>query len=164
MGIKEGDKLPEGTFFAWDADSEKPHKVNAHELLAGKTAVIFGIPGAFTPGCTATHCPAYSADALKLKDAGVEHVAMVAVNDIFVLHAFENFLKSQGKFQMLADGNGTFGRALGLELDATANGLGKRTRRFALLLDDLVVKYVGLDDMDAVIPSAIIPLLKSSSL
>eukprot|EP01128_Nolandella_sp_AFSM9_P009341 TRINITY_DN594_c0_g1_i1.p1 TRINITY_DN594_c0_g1~~TRINITY_DN594_c0_g1_i1.p1 ORF type:complete len:170 (-),score=63.95 TRINITY_DN594_c0_g1_i1:161-670(-) len=160
--IKVGDTIPgDATFALWDAEKNAPKTATSTELFAGKKVVLFAIPGAYTPTCSADHCPAFNLDAEKLKAAGIDYVAMTAVNDAFVLNAFAQSQKSAGHYEMLADGAGTFAKSIGMALDLSAHGLGVRSRRYQLLIDDLVVKFVGVDDLKEVTPQAILSFLAS---
>ena len=124
MTIQVGDRIPAGTFKTMTADG--PANLSTEELLAGKTVVLVSVPGAFTPTCHARHLPGFvdHIDAIKAK--GVDTVAFMAVNDVFVMSAWGKASHADGKITMLADGNGEVTSALGLELDATGFGMGKR--------------------------------------
>jgi peroxiredoxin len=124
-----------------------PKPVNTGELFDGKKVVMFAVPGAFTPGCSRTHLPGFVVNADKIFDRGVDSIICVAVNDVFVMDAWG---KAQNADQiiMAADGNGDYTRALGLELDATGFGMGKRSRRYAVVADNGKVTYLGVDDRD----------------
>ena len=125
--------------------ADGPANLTSEELLAGKTVVLVSVPGAFTPTCHARHLPGYvdHLDALKAK--GVDTVACMAVNDVFVMNAWGKASHADGKVTMLADGNGDAARALGLELDASGFGMGKRGQRFALVVKDGVVAQVHVE-------------------
>jgi len=143
MTIKVGDHLPAGTFTHMTADG--PQKISAKDLFAGKTVVLFSVPGAFTPTCDARHLPGYVelADAIKAK--GVDTIACTAVNDVFVMNAWGKHGKVDDKILMLADGNGDYAKALGLELNATAYGMGLRGQRFAIVAKDGVATHVNVE-------------------
>lgn len=143
MTIQAGDRFPSVTFKTMTADG--PANLTSDELLAGKTVVLVSVPGAFTPTCHARHLPGYvdQIDALKAK--GVDAVACMAVNDVFVMNAWGKASHADGKITMLADGNGDAARALGLELDASGFGMGKRGQRFALVVKDGVVTHVNVE-------------------
>lgn len=143
MTIQAGDRFPSVTFKTMTADG--PANLTSDELLAGKTVVLLSVPGAFTPTCHARHLPGYvdQIDALKAK--GVDAVACMAVNDVFVMNAWGKASHADGKITMLADGNGDAARALGLELDASGFGMGKRGQRFALVVKDGVVTHVNVE-------------------
>jgi peroxiredoxin len=143
MTIQVGDRIPAGTFKTMTADG--PANLSTEDLLAGKTVVLVSVPGAFTPTCHARHLPGFvdHIDAIKAK--GVDTVAFMAVNDVFVMGAWGKAANADGKITMLADGNGEVTSALGLELDATAWGMGKRGQRFALVVKDGVVTHVNVE-------------------
>ena len=151
MTIKVGDRLPPGTLQEY-YEVEKngcavgPNPVNMEELTRGKKVVIFGLPGAFTPTCSAKHVPSYLANYDKLKAKGVDEIVCISVNDAFVMGAWARDQKSEGKVRMLADGSGEYTRKLGLELDLTARGLGVRSQRFSMLVDDGVVKSLNVEN------------------
>ncbi|HUI35126.1 MAG TPA: peroxiredoxin [Stellaceae bacterium] len=143
MTIKVGDKVPAVNFRVLTA--EGPKELTSDELFKGKKVAFFAVPGAFTPTCSQRHLPGYvdKADALKAK--GVDTIACVSVNDAFVMGAWGKDQKTEGKVTMLADGSGDFTRAVDLELDATRNGLGKRSQRYSMLVDDGVVKALHVE-------------------
>jgi peroxiredoxin len=143
MTIQVGDRIPAGNFTTMTADG--PAKLSTEELLAGKTVVLVSVPGAFTPTCSARHLPGFvdHIDAIKAK--GVDTVAFMAVNDVFVMNAWGKAQHAEGKITMLADGNGEVTTALGLEMDASAWGMGKRGQRFALVVKDGVVTHVNVE-------------------
>lgn len=142
MAIQVGDTIPSATLKIMGA--EGPKDITTDELFKGKKAVLFAVPGAFTPGCSVTHLPGFVVNADKIKAKGVDTIACVAVNDAFVMGAWG---KSQNadEIVMLADGSADFTRALGLELDLTAAGMGPRSKRYAMILDDGKVSYLGVD-------------------
>lgn len=143
MTIKVGDKVPAVNFRVLTA--EGPKELTSDELFKGKKVAFFAVPGAFTPTCSQRHLPGYvdKADALKAK--GVDTIACVSVNDAFVMGAWGKDQKTEGKVLMLADGSGDFTRAVDLELDATRNGLGKRSQRYSMLVDNGVVKALHIE-------------------
>ena len=143
MTIQVGDRIPAGNFTTMTADG--PAKLSTEELLAGKTVVLVSVPGAFTPTCSARHLPGFvdHIDAIKAK--GVDTVAFMAVNDVFVMNAWGKAQHADGKITMLADGNGEVTSALGLEMDASAWGMGKRGQRFALVVKDGVVTHANVE-------------------
>jgi glutaredoxin/glutathione-dependent peroxiredoxin len=150
MTIKVGDKLPAGTlqeFFevAKDGCAVGPNPVKVDELTKGHKVVIFGLPGAFTPTCSAKHVPSYVANYDKLKAKGVDTIACMSVNDAFVMGAWGRDQKTGDKVRMLADGSADYTKALGLELDLSARGLGLRCQRFSMLVDDGVVKTLNIE-------------------
>jgi peroxiredoxin len=143
MTIKVGDKMPSGTFTRMGAKG--PEALSTDDLFKGKKVVLFSVPGAFTPTCNAKHLPGFvqGADAFKAK--GVDTVACIAVNDVFVMNAWGKAGNADGKVMMLADGNGEYARALGLELDASKFGMGQRGKRFSAIVDDGVVKQLNVE-------------------
>jgi peroxiredoxin len=143
MSIQVGDKMPAGNFGVMTDDG--PGSVSAEELFAGKKVVLFAVPGAFTPTCSFKHLPGYVQNAAALKSKGVETIACLSVNDVFVMGAWG---KDQGvgdAVMMLADGNGDYARALGLELDASGFGMGQRAQRFAVIVDDGVASQLQVE-------------------
>lgn len=150
MTIKVGDRLPSGTLMEYqevekDGCSVGPNPVKVEDLTRGKKVVIFGVPGAFTPTCSAKHVPSYVDNHAKLKAKGVDTIACMSVNDAFVMGAWARDQKSGDKVRMLADGSGEFTKKLGLEFDMTARGLGVRSQRFSMLVDDGVVKALNVE-------------------
>jgi peroxiredoxin len=143
MTIKVGDKVPASTFRY--LSPEGPKEISSDELFGGKKVAFFAVPGAFTPTCSQRHLPSYIDKAAALKAKGVDTIACVAVNDAFVMGAWGKDQKAEGKVMMLADGNGDFARAIDLELDATRNGLGKRSQRYSMLVDNGVVKALHVE-------------------
>lgn len=133
MTIKVGDKLPAGRFTVMNADG--PGSVSSEELFAGKV-VLFSVPGAFTPTCSREHLPGFIEQAAALKNKGVDTIACMAVNDVFVMDAWGKSSGAEGKVTMLADGSGDYTKALGLELDLVDRGLGMRGQRFAMLIEN----------------------------
>lgn len=150
MTIKVGDKLPSGTLqefheVASDGCSIGPNPVTIEELTKGKKVVIFGLPGAFTPTCSAKHVPSYLEHYAQLKAKGVDTIACMSVNDAFVMGAWARDQHSDGKIRMLGDGSADFTKALGLTLDLTARGMGVRCQRFSMLVDNGVVKALNVE-------------------
>jgi peroxiredoxin len=143
MTIKAGDKMPAGVFTI--PGPEGPQKFSAEQLFAGKKVVLFSVPGAFTPTCDARHLPGFIQHADDFKAKGVDTVACMAVNDVFVMKAWAKSSAVEGKVLMLADGNGDYAKALGLEMDATAFGMGIRGKRFAIIVDNGVAKGVFVE-------------------
>lgn len=138
MTIKLGDRMPAGTFTIPGPDG--PQKLTAEQLFTGKKVVVFSVPGAFTPTCDARHLPGFIQHAADFKAKGVDTVACMAVNDVFVMKAWGKASAVEDKVLMLADGNGDYAKALGLEMDATGFGMGLRGKRFAIVAEDGVVK------------------------
>lgn len=146
--IKVGDKLPGGTLFEYievegDGCSLGPNAFDIAKSTAGKTIAIFGLPGAFTPTCSAKHAPGYIDHEAAFKAAGVDEIWCVAVNDAFVMGAWGRELKAAGKVRMMADGSAAFAKATGLTLDLTDKGLGLRSGRYSLLVKDGVVTQLN---------------------
>jgi peroxiredoxin (alkyl hydroperoxide reductase subunit C) len=143
MTIKVGDKIPSAKLM--QATAEGPVEVSTEALFGGKTVVLFGVPGAFTPTCSAKHLPGFVAQAAALEAKGVDTVACIAVNDVFVMGAWRKDQGISDEVVMLADGSATFIKALGLEFDLTARGLGVRCQRFALVAKDGRVTHVAVE-------------------
>lgn len=142
MPIKVGDKLPDADLF----ENAPNGKVTTSELTAGKKVIIFGVPGAFTPGCSKTHLPGYVADYDKFKGKGIDEIACVSVNDPFVMAAWGKDQNADGKVRMLADTVGAFTKALDLEAPNLAPVLGNvRSKRFSMLVEDGVVKVLNVE-------------------
>ena len=143
MSIQAGEKMPEGTFGVMtDAG---PGAMTTDELFSGKKVVLVSVPGAFTPTCSMNHLPGFVDHADALLSKGVDTIACMAVNDVFVMDAWGKDRGVGEKVMMLADGNGEYARALGLELDGTGFGMGMRGQRFALIVDDGVATHVGVE-------------------
>ena len=138
MTIKVGDRLPNVTVRLVTPDGPKP--VETKDYFAGKKVVLFGLPGAFTPTCHKNHLPGFIVSETAFKAKGVDAIAMTAVNDHFVLSAWSDATGAKGHIDFLADGAGDFAKALGLDFDASAGGLGVRSKRYAMLVEDGVVK------------------------
>jgi peroxiredoxin len=141
MTIKVGDRIPNATL---NYLKDGVQAINTDEIFRGKKVVLFSVPGAFTPTCSAKHLPGYVEKFPEFKKRGIE-VACLAVNDAFVMGAWAKDQKTPDGLWMLADGNGTFSKALGLEMDGSAFGLGMRGRRFALYAEDGVVKKINVE-------------------
>ncbi|MDP4650342.1 MAG: peroxiredoxin [Haliea sp.] len=142
MTIKVGDKIPAVTLKTMGA--EGPVNISTDDIFAGKKVVLFAVPGAFTPGCSLTHLPGYVVNADKIKAKGVDTIACMAVNDAFVMDAWGKAQNAE-ELLMLGDGNGEFTTALGLELDGTGFGLGKRSQRFAMVVDNGTVTQLNVE-------------------
>ena len=143
MTIQVGDKIPACTVKTMG--EQGPTDITTEDIFTGKKVVLFAVPGAFTPGCSITHLPGYVVNADKIKAAGVDSIVCMAVNDAFVMDAWG---KSQNAEEliMLADGNGVFTAALGLELDGSGFGLGTRSQRFAMIVDDGTVTHLNVEE------------------
>ena len=140
MAIKEGDKVPDVK--VTEMVDGKPTPTSLADLSAGKRVVVFAVPGAFTPTCSMKHLPGFVEKAAEIKAKGVDEIVCMAVNDAFVMGAWGDSQKAHGKVRMVADGNGAFTKALGLELDASGFGMGKRSQRYALIVNDGTVQEV----------------------
>jgi peroxiredoxin len=150
MTIKVGDKLPEATLHEYievegNGCSIGPNAFKVSDLVRGKKIVVFGLPGAYTPTCSAQHVPGYLKHFDALKAKGVDEIWCVSVNDAFVVGAWGRDQKCGGKVRMMADGSAEFTKAVGLELDLTARGLGLRSQRYAMLVEDGVVKSLDVE-------------------
>lgn len=144
MAIKEGDKIPAGKLRHMTA--EGPKDITTDELFGGKTVVVFGLPGAFTPTCSAKHLPGYVEKAAELKGKGVDAIACVSVNDAFVMDAWGKSQNVGDKVQMLADGNGDFAKSMGLDSDFSPYGMGLRSKRFAMIVKDGTVSALAVEE------------------
>jgi peroxiredoxin len=147
MSIHVGDKVPSATLMEMQDGGPKPVKTD--DLFAGKKVVVFALPGAFTPTCSAKHLPGFIQNADAFKAKGVDAIACVSVNDAFVMGAWGEQQGSGDKVMMLADGNGDLTRALGLEMDGTKFGMGKRSQRFAMVVDNGVIKELDVEEPGA---------------
>ncbi len=150
MTIKVGDTLPAGTLSEFievegNGCAIGPNEFKIDALTGGRKIVIFGLPGAFTPTCSAKHVPSYVQNLDKLKARGVAEVICMSVNDAFVMGAWARDQKTGGKLRMMGDGSAAYTRALGLEFDLTAKGLGVRCQRFSMLVDNGVVKTLNVE-------------------
>ena len=150
MTIKVGDKLPAGTLSEFievegNGCSVGPNTFQMQDVTKGKKVVIFGLPGAFTPTCSAKHVPSYLNNIDRLKAKGVAEVICMSVNDAFVMGAWARDQKTGGKVRMMGDGSAEFTKALGLELDLNARGMGLRCQRFSMLVEDGVVKTLNIE-------------------
>lgn len=143
MTISSGEKMPAGTFGVMtDAG---PGALSTDELFSGKKVVLVSVPGAFTPTCSMNHLPGYVDEAAALRAKGVDTIACMAVNDVFVMDAWGKDRGVGDDVVMLADGNGEYAKALGLEMDGTGYGMGMRGQRFAIVVDDGVATHVGIE-------------------
>src|ERR1700719_5220223 len=134
MAIKVGDRVPNGSFTVMTGEGPKP--MTTDEIFKGKKVVLFAVPGAFTPTCHKNHMPGYVKNADAIKAKGIDTIAVTAVNDVFVMDAWKKASDAEGKIEFLADGSADFAKALGLTLDASANGLGVRSKRYCMVIDD----------------------------
>ncbi len=144
MTIKVGGKLPDASFMVMTADG--PAKKSTSEVFSGKKVALFAIPGAFTPTCQQQHVPGFVDRVDELKSKGIDVIACTAVNDVFVLTQFAKDTGAAGKILMLADGNGEFAKKLGLDIDLSGFGLGVRSKRYAMVVDNGVVKVLNVED------------------
>ena len=142
MAISIGDKIPACNLQVMG--KEGPENISTDEIFSGKKVVLFAVPGAFTPGCSVTHLPGFVVHADTIKAKGVDTIACVAVNDAFVMSAWGEAQNAQ-ELLMLGDGNGDFTAALGLELDASGFGMGKRSQRYAMIVDNGTVTTLNVE-------------------
>ena len=147
MTIKVGDKVPSATLMQKQDGGPKPVKTD--DLFAGKKVVVFALPGAFTPTCSAKHLPGFIQHADEIRAKGVDAIACISVNDAFVMGAWGDQQGAGDKVMMLADGNGEFTRALGLEMDGTRFGMGQRSQRYAMIVEDGVVTALSVEEPGA---------------
>lgn len=143
MTIKVGDKLPAATFSAGTAEGPKPMSVE--EIFTGKKVALFAVPGAFTPTCSARHLPGFKDHAADFKAKGVDAIACISVNDAFVMKAWGESQSVLGDILMLGDGNGDFTKAIGLEMDASKFGMGVRSQRYSMIVEDGVVTELNVE-------------------
>jgi peroxiredoxin len=144
MTISVGDKLPEATFKTMTADGAK--EITTAEIFPGKKVVLFAVPGAFTPTCSNNHLPGYLENHAAILARGVDTIAVVAVNDVHVMGAWARFTGGEGKILYLADGSGTFAKALGLDIDLSGGGMGLRSKRYSMIVDDGTVTTLNVED------------------
>ena len=143
MTIKAGDTLPDATFMT--SGSEGPRPITSEELFKGKTVALLAVPGAFTPTCSAKHLPGFKEHATELKAKGVDAIACVSVNDVFVMKAWGADQGVGEDIVMLADGNGDFTKALGLEMDGSKFGMGMRSQRYSMIVKNGVVETLNVE-------------------
>ncbi len=156
--IKVGDRLPEAEFITMTADGTQ--KFTTGTVFAGRKVVLFAVPGAFTPTCSMNHMPGFVKEAEAIKAKGVDTIACTSVNDVHVMNAWGRHSGADGKVLMLADGNGTFAKAVGLENDLTANNMGHRSKRYSMIVEDGVVKSLNVEDKPGVNVSGADTILK----
>ena len=144
MTIKVGDKVPSARLKHMTANG--PAEITTDELFKGKTVALFALPGAFTPTCSAKHVPGFLGKHADFKAKGVDTVACLSVNDAFVMGAWGKDQKVEDKILMLADGSGEFTKAVGLDLDLTPHGMGLRSKRYAMIVKDGVVKHLAVEE------------------
>ena len=160
MTIAVGDRMPDGSFRIMQG--AQPESLSARDLLEGKRVVLVSVPGAFTPTCSMHHLPGLVRQAGQIRAKGVDTIACIAVNDVYVMDAWARQLGASERILMLADGNADYTRALGLELDATRLGLGVRGQRFVIVADDAVVTHLAIEEpacFDVTKAEAILKLL-----
>lgn len=146
--IKVGDKLPAAEFISFNADGQV--KLSTDQVFAGKRVVLFAVPGAFTPTCTMNHLPGFIDNAEAIKAKGVDTIACTAVNDPHVMKAWSKHSGADGNILMLADGNGTFAKAVGLDVDLSGPGMGLRSKRYSMIVDNGVVKALNVEEKSGV--------------
>jgi len=144
MTISVGDKMPEVKFKTITA--EGPAEVSTDQLFAGKKVVLFGLPGAFTPTCHANHLPGYLENLDAIKAKGVDTIAVVSVNDMFVMDAWARDTGGKGKIEFLADGSADFNKAVGLDVDLTGFGMGLRSARYSMIVDNSVLQTLNIEE------------------
>jgi peroxiredoxin len=144
MTIKVGDRIPSATLQTMGDSGPQPVKTD--DFFKGRKVALFAVPGAFTPTCSNQHLPGFVQNADKLKQKGIDEIACLSVNDAFVMGAWGKDQQCGGKVTMLADGSGQFTKALGLEFDLTERGLGVRSKRFSMIVDDGVVKQLNIEE------------------
>jgi peroxiredoxin len=144
MTIKVGDRVPSSRFRV--TTPEGPAWKTSDEIFKGKKVVLFGVPGAFTGTCHKSHLPGFIQNADAIKKKGIDTIAVTGVNDHFVMEAWQNASGAAGKIEFLADGNGEFAKAIDMTFDGSGNGLGTRSRRYAMVIDDGVVKTLNIEE------------------
>jgi glutaredoxin/glutathione-dependent peroxiredoxin len=144
MPIKVGDRVPNATFRVMT--SEGPRPKTSDDIFKGKKVALFAVPGAFTPTCNNLHMPSFLKNIDAIKAKGVATVAVTGVNDVFVMEAWKKATGADGKIDFLADGNGEFAKAIDMAFDGSGNGLGTRSKRYSMLVDDGVVKQLNVED------------------
>jgi peroxiredoxin len=149
MTIKVGDRLPEATFMTMSSDGPKPMKTA--EVFGGKKVALFAVPGAYTGVCSKQHMPSFVDNYDGLKKKGFDTIACTSTNDIFVLTNWAKDSKADGKIMMLADGSAEFVKKVGLDLDLSARGMGVRTKRYSMVVEDGVVKQLNIEDQPGVV-------------
>lgn len=145
MSISVGDMLPESSFTTMG--NEGPSEIKGTDIFKGRKVVLFAVPGAFTPTCHNNHLPGFIENADAIKAKGVDEIAVVSVNDVFVMDAWKSAVNCDDKISFLADGSGDFTKAIGMELDLTERGLGPRSLRYAMIVDDGKVTSMSVDDV-----------------
>ena len=144
MPIKVGDRVPNATFRVMTTEGPRPK--TSDDIFKGKKVALFAVPGAFTPTCSNLHMPSFLNNVAAIKAKGVHTVAVTGVNDVFVMEAWKKASGADGKIDFLADGNGEFAKAIDMTFDGSGNGLGTRSKRYSMLVDDGVVKQLNIED------------------
>src|SRR5436190_2535097 len=144
MTIKVGDQIPSMKLMMGTPDG--PKETSTDEVFKGKKVVLFAVPGAFTPTCHKNHMPGFVTNADKIKAKGIDTIAVTAVNDVFVMNEWKKASGADGKVEVLADGAGEFAKSVGLDMDMSAGGMGVRSKRYAMVVDDGVVKTLNIED------------------
>jgi len=144
MAISVGDKLPQATFRVMTPDG--PAAKTTEDLFKGRKVVLVAVPGAFTPTCDRNHLPGYVTHADEIKAAGIDAILVTSTNDVFVLKAWAAAAGSEGKVEMISDGNGDFAKAIGLSFDGSGFGLGIRSQRYAMVVNDGTVEKLAVED------------------
>ena len=144
MSIQKGDKIPSANFMTMGPDGPEP--IDSETLFSGKRVALFAVPGAFTPTCSAKHLPGYKNLVSEFKEKGIDTIACTSVNDVFVMDAWGKDQGLQGEIILLADGNGSFAKAVGLELDGSGFGMGSRSQRYAMVINDTIVENVFVEN------------------
>ena len=153
MSVKVGDKIPDVEVRVMNAEGS-PEAVTTGDVLGSGKVVLFAVPGAFTPGCSKVHLPGYVANADELKAKGVDTIACIAVNDAWVMDAWAKDQGAEGKVLMLADGSGDFAEAMDLVMDGSGAGLGKRSKRYAAIIEDGVITSLDVEEPGPITVSA----------
>ena len=144
MAIKEGDKLPDATFMTYGPEGPRP--ITTDEVFKGKRVALLAVPGAFTPTCSAKHLPGFKEKAADLRGKGIDAIACVSVNDVFVMKAWGEDQAVGEDIIMLADGNGAFTKDIGLDMDASKFGMGGRSQRYSMIVNDGVVEKLNVEE------------------
>jgi len=144
MAIKEGDKLPDATFMTYGPEGPRP--ITSEEVFKNKRVALLAVPGAFTPTCSAKHLPGFKEKAADLRARGVDAIACISVNDVFVMKAWGDDQSVGNDIVMLADGNATFTDAIGLGMDGSKFGLGQRSQRYSMIVNDGVVEKLNVEE------------------
>ena len=144
MAIKEGDKLPDATFMTYGPEGPRP--ITTDEVFKGKRVALLAVPGAFTPTCSAKHLPGFKEKAAELRGKGIDAIACVSVNDVFVMKAWGEDQAVGEDIIMLADGNGAFTKDIGLDMDASKFGMGPRSQRYSMIVNDGVVEKLNVEE------------------